>query len=380
MERHPTSGSGWRPASPATSVARGPGSLCGALLVVLIGAAAWLHAADADAYYRLVQEDEAVEWATVWFLLIAAIGYGWRAWNAKGAPILAPLLLAAFCGLVAGEEISWGQRLLGYEPPAVFLEHNDQQELNLHNTLPKGLRKLALPGFLLGFGLALPLLACAPALRRRFEAFGLRAPGLGLAVGFCAAGGLYVAYPWRFTGEWVELLLGAALALHAFDADLRKLRTGTAEHALWLRPVLVFGVAAGLAVGASAWAREGREIDPQRVAAARLELEALRADFRRGRLASRCGLHKRLYRHAGEGTPLPAFRSLTRRGLSEQRAAFLLDPWNSPYWIRDHCAEDGSREVVIYSLGGNRLRESTWNTPAGDDLVLRVAGATTASR
>ncbi|MET0201749.1 MAG: hypothetical protein ABW245_07835, partial [Gaiellaceae bacterium] len=35
----------------------------------------------------------------------------------------------------AGEEISWGQRIIGFRPPALFLEHNFQQESNLHNLL-----------------------------------------------------------------------------------------------------------------------------------------------------------------------------------------------------------------------------------------------------
>jgi hypothetical protein len=48
---------------------------------------------------------------------------------------LALLLTSIFCLVVAGEEISWGQRLFGLFPPDVFQEHNDQQELNLHNLL-----------------------------------------------------------------------------------------------------------------------------------------------------------------------------------------------------------------------------------------------------
>jgi len=33
----------------------------------------------------------------------------------------------------AGEEISWGQRILGIETPSYFLEENRQQEMNIHN-------------------------------------------------------------------------------------------------------------------------------------------------------------------------------------------------------------------------------------------------------
>ena len=32
-----------------------------------------------------------------------------------------------------GEEISWGQRILGFGTPEVLMEINHQQEFNLHN-------------------------------------------------------------------------------------------------------------------------------------------------------------------------------------------------------------------------------------------------------
>jgi len=35
--------------------------------------------------------------------------------------------------VIAGEEISWGQRILGIETPESFAAHNVQQEINLHN-------------------------------------------------------------------------------------------------------------------------------------------------------------------------------------------------------------------------------------------------------
>ena len=35
--------------------------------------------------------------------------------------------------VVGGEEISWGQRIFGLQTPATLMEHNVQQETNLHN-------------------------------------------------------------------------------------------------------------------------------------------------------------------------------------------------------------------------------------------------------
>jgi hypothetical protein len=45
------------------------------------------------------------------------------------------LLLAAFCCFyVGGEEVSWGQHIIGWNTPDFWLTVNDQQETNLHNT------------------------------------------------------------------------------------------------------------------------------------------------------------------------------------------------------------------------------------------------------
>lgn len=53
------------------------------------------------------------------------------------------LLLAIVFFFGAGEELSWGQHMLGFEPPDFIAEHNRQGELNLHNLGPpkSGLRE-----------------------------------------------------------------------------------------------------------------------------------------------------------------------------------------------------------------------------------------------
>lgn len=43
------------------------------------------------------------------------------------------LLLGLLCFLAAGEEISWGQRILSIETPEAIAELNMQKEINLHN-------------------------------------------------------------------------------------------------------------------------------------------------------------------------------------------------------------------------------------------------------
>lgn len=46
------------------------------------------------------------------------------------------LILAVGCFVIAGEEISWGQRLFSFQSPDYFLEENVQQETTLHNLKP----------------------------------------------------------------------------------------------------------------------------------------------------------------------------------------------------------------------------------------------------
>jgi len=117
--------------------------------------------------------------------------------------------------------------------------------------------------------------------------------------------------------------------------------------------------------------RYAHAVDPQRVALARLEIEALSADFSSGRVHTRCGIHKRLYTfmrkyqqpYLLEGE----FAHLLQSTGDSGRAEYLLDPWNSPYWIRHKCA--GGREAkFVYSFGPNRRRESSEWEIKGQDI------------
>lgn len=46
------------------------------------------------------------------------------------------------------------------------------------------------------------------------------------------------------------------------------------------------------------------------------------------------------------------------RGRPAWQSWSVLDPWNSPYWIRYRCDEaTGRRVVIIYSFGPNQSRE-----------------------
>jgi hypothetical protein len=127
-----------------------------------------------DRYNMLMQEDRVIEWGTVWLFLAAGL-IGLR--NSIRHRRIFDGLVALFCLFIAGEEFSWGQRLLGFYSPEYFLANNFQQEVNIHNLpgsflKPKWIFIIALAGY----GVFLPLLARSRRLRRFVELVGTSAP------------------------------------------------------------------------------------------------------------------------------------------------------------------------------------------------------------
>lgn len=88
-------------------------------------------------YKFLLDEDQIFEWATfACFALGGVIGLAiaWsqrRAGNRWAAALY--LLFAAMMVFSAGEEISWGQRVVDFETPVELLDINKQDEFTLHN-------------------------------------------------------------------------------------------------------------------------------------------------------------------------------------------------------------------------------------------------------
>jgi len=89
------------------------------------------------AFYWLLREDHVVEWSQFGFLVIASLGALVAAvrYARQGRWLLAALLLlvAVTAFGMAGEEISWGQRVFGWSTPADLAHGNRQGETNLHN-------------------------------------------------------------------------------------------------------------------------------------------------------------------------------------------------------------------------------------------------------
>jgi len=355
-------------------IGTGGAAVTNVVVFLCVAFAALLHELDSDLYYLSVQEDEYLEWATFWAFLgagmlnfMAALRY-WRGqcrvpWFLTG--------VALFCVFVALEEISWGQRIFGYRPPEYFLDRNFQQEFNLHNIVDTQFRQLALSTVILGYGVLLPGLFRVAASGRLLSRIGVVSPPIGLVPVFLATYILYVWYPWSHTGEWVEFTLGIGFLVTGTLAS-RPLESAPATIPLRVPLVMCITVVA-LGLVTAVVVRHQRQVHPGNVDAVRSELIALKRDFESGRVSIRCGTHKRLYTFVREYyqtyLEVGAFSQLTMQGMPRERAAFFLDPWNSPYWIRDRCASGGNPATAfVYSMGPNRRRDSGRTEIREDDL------------
>jgi hypothetical protein len=109
-------------------------------------------------YKRLVVEDGPLEWATVVVYVTAAV-LGIRLCRAlaqrrRYAWVLYYAVLTLAFIFIAGEEISWGQRIFGIASPDYFRERNVQGEIGLHNL--STIRLLLSPAYIaIGLGGAL---------------------------------------------------------------------------------------------------------------------------------------------------------------------------------------------------------------------------------
>ena len=351
--------------------------------IAILGTAIYAFALNSkypDFYYLSVQEDEYLEWSSFWAFLLAAVAYFRSAAGHRIATRTFPWFLygvALFCFVVAMEEISWGQRLIGYRPPAYLLEHNFQQEFNFHNVVDTDYRKLALSIVITGYGIVLPLAVRFSFFESLFERVGIVPPTIALLPAFAGAFLLYVLYPWSHSGEWVELMLGLGFLFSALPTTLDN---GSGNQparidrfSLGKMTAVAFVAVIGLGLISGAASRMQRDANPENLQAARSEVEAISDDFESGFAKSRCNLHKRLYTFVEEYGQFNlfdgSFSELQSHGLPEERAEFFLDPWNSPYWIRDRCdKQTRSRVTFVYSFGPNRRRDSTRTEILGDDI------------
>jgi hypothetical protein len=325
-----------------------------------------------DQYYEALQEDRLVEWVTVGLFLAAGLI---RLFGAIRTRRIFDALVALFCLFVAGEEFSWGQRLLGFGSPEYFLENNYQQEVNFHNlpqsfVQPKWILMLALAGY----GVLLPLIARARLGQRLMRALGASVPPAQLAPWFAAAIALLLWYPLTLTGEWVEFLTGALFLASASVAPKR----------LWTG--LALGVLFGVGMtGVSGAIERGRDVE--RLKCATAETSALLEDIVAGDAATKKvrgmnSVHKRIWTAGTEGylerASASRFDAAQCVGSAAQnvgvRRKYGVDPWGTSYWVRFRKVGDAEQRVVVYSFGPNRRRDgkedSMGEGEVGDDVIV----------
>lgn len=111
-------------------------------LVIIIGMyAIFLASTDVKSYYSLIKEDGVIEYgsAICWFLAAIILLYRLdimkriRCHRTCDFRIVPYIILMLFFIACAGEEISWGQRILDIKTPEIISKINIQNETNLHN-------------------------------------------------------------------------------------------------------------------------------------------------------------------------------------------------------------------------------------------------------
>jgi hypothetical protein len=153
------------------------------LILPLVGAAAVVLAAPHPSLYHfLIDEDHLVEWSQFAAILAASVAFAVAAWwtlqaGRRGLAVLF-LLVAVAAFIVAGEEISWGQRILGFLTPDALKDINHQGETNFHNI--SSLQRLFNFGELLVglYGFGVPLLWASRRVRERLRLDRLRLDAL----------------------------------------------------------------------------------------------------------------------------------------------------------------------------------------------------------
>ena len=177
-------------------------------------------------------EDGPIEYGTAICLFLSSVillGQAVRTARSGGASSLWLVLYSAAFLFGAGEEISWGQRIIGWETTGFFAEHNVQNETTLHNLafgdeqLTKSLFGSYLTVAILMYLVVLPLLYSRISLVARLvdrimlplpsTRHAIMAVGASLVIGVLAT----VSRKWE-AYEFIFSLLTMSIFLHPANA------------------------------------------------------------------------------------------------------------------------------------------------------------------
>ena len=214
-----------------------------ALFALVVGAYVLMALHFPMGYIWATYEDLYGEWAQV-YLFTATFLLAFRLslvpWHYRSFFVL----LTIACFYVAMEEISWGQRLLGFSSPEFFQSQNLQGETNLHNLLVgpyrttlKTVIEYSIASALLVYGLLYPL-AYAQNWRMAhwLEHKGVVVPPIYLWPFFCLSAFLELSILSFNEAEVAEMLVGIGLSLMSIHY-LHALHSGPlpADEKAWSR-------------------------------------------------------------------------------------------------------------------------------------------------
>lgn len=349
---------------------------------LVIGAALIQLAFDRQNFQTLMKEDGPAEWATFYAFFFAGSSFILRAWQQRSSAGLMQslilILLGAFCFFVAGEEISWAQRLLGFKPPEVFLEHNFQQETNIHNIF-KG---KYLSGFSLDsknlvimvtlfYGVLFPLLGRL--YPRSVQKFSAGVPDLSFTGFFLLVAWAEWAYPLTYSGEAAELYLGCLFFLSQKAPSRRR------DHFI-MAGVFFLGFSTPPVANRFLYGASEAKAAIAREELTQISTALLQPDVLQKKLFEKSSIHKRIFTAEKAGYfKLDTHNQFLKGRASalyehgrKDRFGFYLDPWNNPYWIKWRRRK---RQLIIYSFGHNRQRDSSFTPEINlqpDDIALTL--------
>jgi hypothetical protein len=356
-----------------------------ALLIILTG-----YFFD-QTYIALMEEDSIGEWITFYAFLLSGFIITRHLWSYRkndlplfSLSFIFSLTTAIFCLVVAGEEVSWGQRIFGFQPPDLFLEQNYQQELNIHNLFKgDGLWGIQLESkylvMLVAFvyGILFPLLTRLPTPFKKLQKL---TPPFYLMPYFIMVIAMEQIYPISRTGEACEMFLGLIFLVHIFDTYPMEKLEGYKLYKLSTLTALVFclGIITAPLINLVVYGS-----DAEAETSVRKELQLLQSDFlnprtKKEKILGRKRVHKRIYTAVLQNYFRLPYHSLFLEGkqtpaahiigeVRKDRRGYFLDPWNNPYWVYYYRKK---KLVILYSFGSNRKRDSYLKDGRiqGDDL------------
>jgi hypothetical protein len=138
---------------------------------------------------KYIKEDSVIEWLTVIGFALGGVVCFRRAYELRRVRSIGFIILTILLGLafifIAGEEISWGQRIFKIETPEWMQKRNTQEEMNLHNMKIGDVKinkllfsQLAAVVMVVYFGVLMPFYGSKPALARLVNALAIPIPKL----------------------------------------------------------------------------------------------------------------------------------------------------------------------------------------------------------